>query len=119
LAKKLPKIPENVNKKPPDNVELNGIAGEGSATRNREPSEEGIGNRTPRDDEEDDEIGSFVSCSFDPNDEEKYARQGDYYECADCDQYAIHFGNPRHCENPDCPSNLNNEYSDSNPENQD
>lgn len=48
---------------------------------------------------------SSVSESFDPTDEETYERRGDYYECAVCDQFTIHFKNPGACENQNCPSN--------------
>ena len=42
---------------------------------------------------------SSVSLSFDPDDEETYERRGDYYECAVCDQFSVHFKNPGACEN--------------------
>jgi hypothetical protein len=42
----------------------------------------------------------------DPEDD-KYERQGDYYQCIKCEEYTVHVNDDKHCENQNCPSNNN------------
>ena len=41
----------------------------------------------------------------DPDDDDKFERRGDYYQCVKCEEYTVHFKNDKYCENPACPSN--------------
>lgn len=38
-------------------------------------------------------------------DDDKYERRGDHYQCIKCEEYSVHINDDKHCENPACPSN--------------
>lgn len=41
------------------------------------------------------------------DDDDKYERRGNHYQCIKCEEYSVHISDDKHCENPACPSNAN------------
>ena len=44
-------------------------------------------------------------------DDDKFERRGDYYQCVKCEHYTVHYKNDKYCENHNCPSNSNIKYT--------
>ena len=45
------------------------------------------------------------------DDDDKFERRGEYYQCVKCEQYTVHFKNDKYCENVTCASNAAMKYA--------